>query len=1124
MSLLRLILASLAYHRRIHFAVACGVAAGTAVLVGALLVGDSMRGSLRRLTLERLGRVEESLVSEHFFRAALAEEVAAAEQLPAGSVVPVILLRLSLENPNVDPPARVNQVNLIGCDERFWAMGDGPPPTLPKQWQIVLNAPLAAELGIAPGQEALLRLPRPTSVPPDSPLGHKDKERNILGRRVEVIDVVPAAGFGRFSLSPNQQEPYNAYVSLEWLQDQLDESGHANVLLASSAMGDADPAWRLRPEDCGLRVQQTRRGYINISSRRLIVDRNLEQEVLAGLRHPDVKQVQPALTYLANTIACRGNEIPYSAVAAVDFLAEPPLGPMVTPEGKPIPPLKKGEIALNSWAVDQLGAKLNDTVRLDYFDPETVSGEVRQQSREFRLAAEVKLEGLAADRDFLPPVPGLTDRRDLADWQAPFPFDRGRVRQIDEDYWRQYRGTPKAFISLEEGQEIWGSRFGRTTTIRVAPSPGGTARRLEQDLSLDPRAVGMTFQPIRRQGLAAAAGTTDFEWLFLGFSFFIIAAAAMLVALLFRLGTMGRAAEVGILTATGFPRRQIAAMFLLEGLAVAWLGGVLGIGIGIAYAALMLAGLKTLWLGAVVAPFLDLYITPKSLVLGYAIGFAVAAGAIAAAVRGLTRRTPRQLLAGQIETEIAPRAHRGLRLPLALLILALLLGVWAMWLDAEAQAGAFFGAGALVLAAALVLVWRRLAAGATGPAVAPGRGNVARLAMRNAARHPGRSTLTIGLVAAATFLIVAIGAFRIDPSAQSPKFDSGNGGFSLVAESDLPIYAGLNSSAGREKAGITPDDETLLADATVLPFRMNPGDDASCLNLYRPQKPRVLGVPNELIDRGGFAWSAAAKGNAEEQANPWLLLRKKLDPDAEGVPRLPIVLDANTAVYSLHLGGSPGATLDIAADDGRPLRLEVVGLLKGSVFQGDVLMADDAFIRYFPSRSGFRFFLIDCPPERTEAISRAMQRDLGDYGLAVETSGRRLARFLAVQNTYLSTFQTLGGLGLLLGTFGLAAVQLRSVLERRRELALLRAVGFRRRTLAWLLVDETALLLAGGLLAGLAAALVAVLPHWILSKAAPPWLSLTLTLAGVATAGLLSAMLAVRSALRQPLLESLRRE
>ena len=113
-----------------------------------------------------------------------------------------------------------------------------------------------------------------------------------------------------------------------------------------------------------------------------------------------------------------------------------------------------------------------------------------------------------------------------------------------------------------------------------------------------------------------------------------------------------------------------------------------------------------------------------------------------------------------------------------------------------------------------------------------------------------------------------------------------------------------------------------------------------------------------------------------------------------------------------------------------------------------------------------------------------------------------------MQNTYLSTFQSLGGLGLLLGTLGLAAVQLRNVVERRGELALLRAAGFRRRTLAGLVILENVALLLAGLGCGILAALVAMLPHLMTRDASIPWLSLTVTLTLVIIVGLLSGLIA----------------
>jgi hypothetical protein len=401
------------------------------------------------------------------------------------------------------------------------------------------------------------------------------------------------------------------------------------------------------------------------------------------------------------------------------------------------------------------------------------------------------------------------------------------------------------------------------------------------------------------------------------------------------------------------------------------------------------------------------------------------------------------------------------------------------------------------------------------------------LAVRNAARHPGRSVLTIGLVAAAIFLIVAVSAFRLSTPDDSTDRESGTGGFTLVAESDQPIYQDL---AAPETLSLSPAESAAVAGAKIYPVRVRQGDDASCLNLYQPQQPRVLGLPDELLQRGGFAWGATLAEAPAERANPWLLLERDWGRAEDGAPLVPVVLDAATAIYSLHLSGV-GARYELPRWDTRTptssapsVHCLVVGLLKNSVLQGDILMSARTLVGQFPELSGYRFFLIDCPSERQVAVETALEKGLGDYGFDAQLASDRLAMFLVVQNTYLSTFQSLGGLGLLLGTLGLVVVELRNVLERRGELALLRAVGFRTGTLALLVLAENAVLLVGGLAIGLIAALVAVAPHLVERSAAVPWLSLAGTFALVIVVGLSAGWLAVRASLAAPLLPALRGE
>src|SRR5690606_34152750 len=114
--------------------------------------------------------------------------------------------------------------------------------------------------------------------------------------------------------------------------------------------------------------------------------------------------------------------------------------------------------------------------------------------------------------------------------------------------------------------------------------------------------------------------------------------------------------------------------------------------------------------------------------------------------------------------------------------------------------------------------------------------------------------------------------------------------------------------------------------------------------------------------------------------------------------------------------------------------------------------------------------------ERSEEIGRDIETALADAGADVASTAARIAEFHRVENTYLSTFQTLGGLGLVVGTFGLAAVLVRTVRGRRRELARLGAGGYRRSHCALRLTAERLSLVVLGLVLGTLAAGLAVVP------------------------------------------------
>jgi len=207
------------------------------------------------------------------------------------------------------------------------------------------------------------------------------------------------------------------------------------------------------------------------------------------------------------------------------------------------------------------------------------------------------------------------------------------------------------------------------------------------------------------------------------------------------------------------------------------------------------------------------------------------------------------------------------------------------------------------------------------------------------------------------------------------------------------------------------------------------------------------------------------------------------------------------------------------------IRLRLVGALRDSIFQRELLMSQTHFLKQFPEQEGYRLLLVETPAERAPDVSAKIEGALSDLGADATGTAERLAEFHKVENTYLSTFQTLGGLGLLLGTVGLATVLLRNVLERRRELALLGAVGYRRRHFLLMVMAENALLLTAGLVAGAVCAGLAIAPAVAERGGRIPLTSGgALLLFAVFVTGLLSSVIATRAAIRGPLLESLRSE
>jgi putative ABC transport system permease protein len=898
---------------------------------------------------------------------------------------------------------------------------------------------------------------------------------------------------------------------MAWLQAQLGLTGRADMLLvaqnkqAALTVARADESvkqfWRLA--DAGLELRRLeQQGALELRSSRIFIDEPLTEAALNAS-----SDSVGILTYFVNELRFGDKTTPYSMVTA--------MGESEQTKSLIASDMKDDEIVINQWLANDLGAGVGDTIELTYF----VVGPMRklqEQKSRFKVRTIVPVEGLAADRELMPNFPGLADADNCRDWEPGIPIDLDKIRKRDEDYWEMYRGTPKAFVTLKAGQDMWSNRYGNLTAVRVPASElpeQVTAKLLDE---VDPASIGLYFRPVRAQGMRAGGGATDFGQLFLGFSIFIVISALLLTGLVFIFGVESRSEQTGMLLAVGYPPKLVKRLLLLEGGILAAGGAIAGSAAGLLYTKGMIYALATVWRTAVSGSQIHFHAEPTTLFVGALAGTAVSLIAIWLTLGKQVSRPARELLAGNLEWQFftarpTSRVKPGFWVAALATVGAAVLLIVVATGDSTAVAGAFFGAGALLLIAGIGISQAFLKV--IGGGLHKPMASLAGLGLRNSARRSGRSLAVIGLLACGVFLIIAVGANRHDPSGEAHKRDSGTGGFALYGESAVGVLHDLNSQSGRESLSL---DEQGLEGVGVVQLRVRDGDDASCFNLNRAQQPGLLGVePEQLQRRGAFGFRDVIEG--ADRSDGWALLNRD-----EGANVVPAIGDYATVVWAL--GKAVGDELQYTDEKGRAFKVRIVGTLKNSILQGSLIIAEDNFVERFPSEDGYRVFLIDAAADSAQAVTAELADALQDFGLELMPTAQRLAAFSAVENTYLSIFQLLGGFGLILGSVGLGLIVVRNVLDRRGELGMLRAVGFSRAALKQMVFYEHTGLMLAGLVCGVVAALVAVSPALKSPRAEVPYLSLTLTIGAIGISGVIWIRIASAFSLSGRLLDALRNE
>lgn len=1038
-----LILKNLKYFRKQNIALLIGSLIATAVLTGALIVGDSVKYSLSKLVDERLGEYQFALVTgDRFVRTALASEIA--NELKAKSTATLLVQGISINSNN---KRRINKTQILGVNNDFWKSSNIQMPDFTED-EVIISESVAEKLDLKIGNEILLRISNAGIIPLNAPF--TSEAAPSIALRLKIKAIATNESLGKFSLKNIQSATHNVFINRALLARKLDLKNLSNLILITQnednniteELLNESLKHNVKLKDYSLNLKSIAAHY-ELKSDRVFIDNSISDK-LSGLKLNQDK----ILTYFVNSLSANEKFSPYSFVSAVseNYLSKK---------------ISDNEIVINSWLADDLKANIGDTICLKYF----VIGPLRkleENSSDYIVKNILDIDGKYFTQDLMPDLPGLTDAGNCSDWDTGIPIDLKLIRDKDENYWDEYKGTPKAFISLKKGHEIWHNKYGNYTSLKFMADETEALNKLILN-KLSPKDINFKFLNIRNEGQRAATSGVDFGELFLSLSFFIIAAAVLLIVLIYSLSIESRNTETGIYKSLGFTNKLIFKIYFSESVLVIATGSVLGGIAAIFYNNIMISALNTIWKDAIQTNTLQAYVDPVTIFAGVFIGAITALLAIFFILRKTLKRNAVSIVRNVPDNVKISKSKTSMIISVLGFFLTLGLIAYSVFISTLQNSAVLLISGAMFLVGSISLFSTFLNASESKNSSQLNITSL-KLAFLNAGRNKKRSVAVVALLSLGVFTVIVTGANRQTFSGSENNRKSGTGGFTFWVENTMPILHDLNTEKGKQHYGL--EDEKILKMTRFVQFHNLPGDDASCLNLNQVQNPQILGVKPELFD-SLQAFSFAVK--IKDFENPWQELNRKYDGSV-----IPAIADQTVIQWGLMK--SVGDTLIYRNEKGDEIKLLLIAGLKGSVFQGNILISDAYFTKQFPSASGSKMMLVDTPNDKKNEVSELLNFTLSDYGIELTSTTKRLAAFYSVTNTYLSVFMILSGLGVILGTFGLGIVIIKNILDRKHETALMQAIGFKQKHIVNLVFTENLILLTTGLIIGILSAFIGILP------------------------------------------------
>lgn len=549
-----------------------------------------------------------------------------------------------------------------------------------------------------------------------------------------------------------------------------------------------------------------------------------------------------------------------------------------------------------------------------------------------------------------------------------------------------------------------------------------------------------------------------------------------------------RTRELALVRALGASRRQVRRSVALEALLVGAFSSTLGLlgGIGVA------RGLYALMDGfGISLPEASLVVKPSSLVLAFAVGLVVTVLSALLPARRAARVAP---VAAMRDLAVETPRRSGKRAALGVVLAgggaaSVVIGVLAGSIP-----GVLIGALVSVLGVAtLGPVIARPAVRLLGAWLPATRGVRGQLARENAVRNPRRTSATAAALMVGVSLVGAMTSF-----AASGKW-SVQHSFDKEFRGDFVVDSG-----GWQWGGFSKELAEDLAKAPELTAVS--GKRFTAVQLEGNLEYEFAGFDTRAL-AGVFDIGTKA-GSAEAMGLNGIALQEGL-AEKRGV--------------------SVGDTVDVVFGSGEQRTLTVKALYSHSDWVGKAFVDSTVFDDAQPAALDLQVAAKAAPGVSPAEARAAIERAASAYGgVTVRDRSQVLDQIVEQFNTFLGVVYALLALAILIALIGIANTLGLSVVERTREIGVLRAVGMSRAHVRGMVRWEAALIGAFGAVLGLA---VGMFLGWSLvfaisqqvetARFVVPWSQLGVIVAVASTCGVIAALLPARRAARLDVLQAI---